>query len=434
VLVLLGNGDGTFTEGATYNVGPYAPSLVVGDFHGRGILDIVVADSGTNAQHGLDGNVLLLPGNGDGTFAAPAPIALPGGFAAGPYSLVAGDFNRDGKLDLAVGFEAGGLAVLLGRGVGTFLPPVSYAVNAATLLAGDVNGDGNLDLVVLGPQPGSPTGNELGYLAGNGDGSFGPPVIVGAPASPVALGDFNHDGKPDIAAVSAGLLTVLNVTSAPMPVTVVPATSFVPGTVAPDSIASAFGKNFPSPAPSVSVTDVASTTLEADVLFSSPSQINLVLPAGLDAGPATVTIASAGGTTPAQTARVVIAPAAPSLFTVNASGLAAAYVTQLEGGGALANRYVFSLQNGTYQPVPVDVTRGPTYLILFGTGVRNVPAVSVTWNYQALQVSYAGPQPSYPGLDQVNVFLPSSLAGSGCINLSIQAGSLSSNSVYFCIK
>jgi uncharacterized protein (TIGR03437 family) len=97
------------------------------------------------------------------------------------------------------------------------------------------------------------------------------------------------------------------------------------------------------------------------------------------------------------------------LFTVNNTGLPAAYVTRVAPGGAAANEPIFTLKNGIYTPIPIDVTSGPTYLILFGTGIRNGEGIKVTSSAQAFgEVLYAGPQPSFPGLDQVNVLLPSS--------------------------
>jgi len=119
---------------------------------------------------------------------------------------------------------------------------------------------------------------------------------------------------------------------------------------------------------------------------------------------------------------------------VNDGGLAAAYVTRVASGGALSNTYVFSLQSGIYTPVPIDVTSGQAYLILFGTGIRDAEAVVGLLNGQIVEVSYAGPQPSFQGLDQVNIPLPASLAGSGCLNLELTTGNLVSNTVYVCIQ
>ena len=244
VLTLLGNGDGTFTAGDTYPVGPWAQSVAVGDFNGDGKLDLIVADAGTNGSHHQDGNISLLAGKGDGTFAAPLVMGIRIAINTGPYSLMAADFNGDGKLDLAVTVSraTGGLVTMLGRGDGTFQPPTYYAVDAANVYAADLNGDGIPDLVVSAD-------SGLRYLLGNGDGSFAPPVQFSSDGftlyaeSPLALADFNGDGKLDIAAIdSAGIATFLNATTPTPNLTVVSAASLTPGPIAPDSIATAFGR------------------------------------------------------------------------------------------------------------------------------------------------------------------------------------------------
>jgi uncharacterized protein (TIGR03437 family) len=146
-----------------------------------------------------------------------------------------------------------------------------------------------------------------------------------------------------------------------------------------------------------------------------------VIPPGLDAGPATLSI---------QSASLLIAPVAPALFTVNANGLAAGYVTQ-----GSANRPIYTLKNGVYTPIPIDVSSGQTYLILFGTGIRNgVGFQAVSSGQQDGEVAYAGKQASFSGLDQVNVLLPATLAASGCINLQVKSESLASNTVFVCIQ
>ena len=179
----------------------------------------------------------------------------------------------------------------------------------------------------------------------------------------------------------------------------------------------------------MTIEDSTGTTLVASVLFASPSQINFVIPAGLDAGPATVTIGS-------QSTGVVLAPLAPSLFTLNEQGLAAAYVTRVASGGAVTYEPVATLENGIYVPVPIDVTSGAAYLTLFGTGLRNTSNYRALVNGNTVEVVYAGPQPSFSGLDQVNLLLPATLSGSGCANLALSTGppGLSSNTVYICIR
>jgi hypothetical protein len=142
--------------------------------------------------------LLVLIGNGDGTFQAPASIPVGAGISYG----VVGDFNGDGKPDLAIssGFS-GAMSVLIGKGDGTFQPPKNYAVgiDLQSVAMADFDGDGKLDLAVI--DSGATTeAQSLAVLRGNGDGTFTAPVHFGV-NSPyqLAVGDFNKDGKPDLA-------------------------------------------------------------------------------------------------------------------------------------------------------------------------------------------------------------------------------------------
>jgi len=187
VSVLLGNGDGTFQAAVNYGTGSGPMTVAVGDFNGDGKLDLVTANSSSN-------NVSVLLGNGDGTFQA----AVNYGSVPEPFAIATGDFNHDGKLDLAVTSDIGGsVSVLLGKGDGTFQAPVNYSVGltATSLAAGDFNGDGKLDLAVA-----TDSSNNVSVLLGNGDGTFQPAVNYGVGVSPraLALGDFNGDGKIDL--------------------------------------------------------------------------------------------------------------------------------------------------------------------------------------------------------------------------------------------
>jgi hypothetical protein len=126
--------------------------------------------------------------------------------------LAVGDFNGDGKLDVAVtdfgnfSGNGGALYVLLGNGNGTFQPPVLYNGGAPSgipisVVARDFNGDGKLDLAVASSDNKLPATSNVGILLGNGDGTFQPatlnPVFM-VPTS-LAAGDLNSDGKADLA-------------------------------------------------------------------------------------------------------------------------------------------------------------------------------------------------------------------------------------------
>jgi hypothetical protein len=191
VSVLLGNGDGSFGSAAGYAVGKNPSSIAVGDFNGDRKADLVVA-----SYMGQEVRVLLANGNGSFAPAVPYPVG-----GSGPGAVVVGDFNGDGKLDFATDVWN----VFLGKGDGSFSLPVGVPAYAGPVLlaTGDLNGDGKLDLVVASENFALP---ELG----NGDGTFKNSMInhiVGNPdvwSEAISLGDFNGDGKLDIASANTG--------------------------------------------------------------------------------------------------------------------------------------------------------------------------------------------------------------------------------------
>jgi hypothetical protein len=197
VSVLLGDGHGGFGPATAWAVGtgdgPFNPvGLVTGDFNGDGRVDIATAD------HGSD-TVSLLLGQGDGTFLSPATVAV--GSQPGPLAVA--DFTGDGRLDLAVGNQGSDdVSVLLGNGDGTFRPQVRYDLNDTpfALVAADFTGDGVPDLAAAD----GPSGNDR-VLLGSGDGTFGPVTAdggVGGSAFALAAADFNGDGLTDLANVN----------------------------------------------------------------------------------------------------------------------------------------------------------------------------------------------------------------------------------------
>src|SRR6266404_3601971 len=199
VSVLLGNGDGTFQTAVAIATGTNPQSVAVGDFNGDGKLDLAVANGG-DFSSGAGGSVTVLLGNGDGTFQAARSFVVSGS----PWAVAMGDFNGDGKLDLATangggGLEPGTVSVLMGNGDGAFLEAPTFGSGGASLAVGDFNGDGKLDLVTNG------------VLLGNGDGTFQAPLAFPAGTySSLAVGDFNGDGKLDLAGPgNSGVISVL---------------------------------------------------------------------------------------------------------------------------------------------------------------------------------------------------------------------------------
>ncbi len=248
VAVALGNGDGTFTAAAGFFTAALGGGsgvtlgVTTADFNGDGKLDLAVANTGGCCPFGNTASVLL--GNGDGTFGGKKVDLQSGGSAA-----TKGDFNRDGKLDVAtnngvslsngdgtfqspLGFATGNgvaavtaadfnedgvldlatanrtdstVSILLGNGDGTFQPHVDYPVTPngqpVAIALGDFNGDGNVDVLTANNAT-----HFISVLLGKGDGTFQPHLDKGTPANPLALtaGDFNGDGTPDVALVIAG--------------------------------------------------------------------------------------------------------------------------------------------------------------------------------------------------------------------------------------
>ena len=246
VIILLGKGDGTFTQGPTYAIGQQPIAIVTGDFNRDGKTDLAVTASNNevhiflgngdgsftsapivpggvasviadfNQDGKLDlagcvsGTINVFPGNGDGTFAA-TPAATGINSCAG--ALATGDFNRDGIPDLAVASCCNYLWIMLGKGDGTF----SIASQAITgsqqnaIVAGDFNGDGITDLAVANYNNGA--SSTVSILLGKGDGTFaaGPSYATDAGPDAIIMGDINGDGKPDLVVrnsrfVSANLL------------------------------------------------------------------------------------------------------------------------------------------------------------------------------------------------------------------------------------
>ena len=236
VSVLLGNGNGQFKQLQTYKLGFNSSLLAIGDFSGSGRSDLIAVDAALN-------RFALLLNDGKGGFGEPALHALgktpaavtvadlnhdghpdlafansdgsisilwgsKGSFQAGPLvsvaqgplsAILAGDFNHDGVLDLAVTIPGSKqLAILTGKGDGSFAAPVRYSVgaNPVAIISADVDEDGIADLIVT--NQGS---NTFSVLGGNSDGSFRTALdfVSGKGPTAAVAGDFNNDGHLDLA-------------------------------------------------------------------------------------------------------------------------------------------------------------------------------------------------------------------------------------------
>jgi uncharacterized protein (TIGR03437 family) len=492
--ILLGQGDGTF-KGATQLpfAGDLPVSMVAGDFNGDGKPDLVTAAYNIPLALPITPTLTLYfsAGNGDGTFAQPVSFPLPE--AAGSI-LLAADLNGDGNLDIVVAGSAtvpnllniatfqqfqgdSAVTVLLGDGKGNFSQ--SFNVTEPSFMTGatlaDVFAAGTLDLIETTIQANFyvaqlPIG-AVTVRPGNGDGTFGNPIALSVPTSTiptdVATADFNGDGKPDILfssvpgasvminiGLSSDFNSILNSVLALLPQgngdillneTVpsafrdVNAASFVTGPLAKGSIVSAFGTNLagstatattvPQPiklgGDTVTIQDASGASISAPLFFVSPGQINFAIPDNAATGQAIITIQS-GAT--ALTASQQIVSVAPGIFSSN--GLAVGASVRLVNG---VQQSTSLLQNGAL--VPIDVSGGQTFLILYGTGIHNHmnPAVA-TVGGQKVNAAYAGAQGVYLGEDQINIQLPATLQGAGVIGVSLTVDGQSSNSVKISVQ
>lgn len=407
--LLLSNGDGSFSSGGTVGTVPMESVVLVADFNGDGVPDVLLRR--------LSGNLAVVLGRGDGTFGSEVVLnySLP---PQTSWTSLAGDFNADGKIDL-IGFSIRGdhIDFLPGNGDGTFGTVVETDISAdpvpaAMTATGDFNKDGKLDFVA---------GDSV--YAGNGDGTFRFPVFFGPTAQPcgpalstvislscnyvhgsTAVGDFNGDGLPDLVAdviAEFGTGQISDQGEVDVLLNDSPGNGFATAGVSaatdtwpvgPGSIVSAYGVNL-APAVAIAATNPAPTTLGgirlhlrdrshtgdtlAPLLYVSPTQINYVLNSSDPY--AWVDIELIGTPYVPQGMTVPIAALAPGFF-------AAAYTAS-----------------------------APGYLSLYGTGFAqaSMSASSCTVGDTAVMITYAGPEIQIAGLDQVNLFLPNSLAGTG---------------------
>jgi hypothetical protein len=201
----------TFAPQQTFATGLGPLCVAVGDFNGDGKPDLAVANFNSNTV-----SVLL---NTTATNAGVPSFTPQQSFAVGmtPFSVAVGDFNGDGRPDLAVAnAQSNTVSVLLGHGDGTFASQLTFAtgVQPVSVAVGDVNGDGKPDLATA-----NATSNTVSVLLGMGGGTFAPPqsFAVGITPTSVAVGDVNGDGKPDLVTTNRGSNTVsvlLNTTAA----------------------------------------------------------------------------------------------------------------------------------------------------------------------------------------------------------------------------
>ncbi|MEG4280532.1 VCBS repeat-containing protein [Microcoleus sp. MON1_C1] len=221
VSILLGAGTGSFGTAANFNAGGSPASLALGDFNSDGNLDLAAPQSSVSSGETayVSNDVSILLGTGTGSFGTPTKLSS--GANTKPVSVVTGDFDADGKLDLVIAnSQSNNVWIRFGNGTGSFtqapanfdpgpfIPPVgggfggtytntfksdfNVGTNPQSVVAGDFNADGKLDVATA--NSGS---NNVSILLGTGTGSFGAATNfnVGTSPSSVTVGDFNSDNK-----------------------------------------------------------------------------------------------------------------------------------------------------------------------------------------------------------------------------------------------
>ena len=240
------------------------------------------------------------------------------------------------------------------------------------------------------------------------------------------------------------------------PIVSASAASYFIGPLAPESIVAAFGvgmavgqqaaDTFPLPVlllgTSLQVKDSAGTARQAQLFFVSPGQINFLLPGGIAAGEATLSVISGNGR--ASIGKIRIASTSLGLFTANADGLgiAAASALRVTAAGMQIFEDVAQFDADANRYLAKCINLGPTgeavFLILYGTGIRGVSSASVvsaTIGGTSIPVLFAGAQGQFIGLDQINLGpIPRGLIGRGTVDIVIKVDGQAANTVQACIS
>jgi len=365
----------------------------------------------------------------------------------------------------------------------------SVQVNA-TIPASDLAAAGAKTITVLTPGPGGGTSNEATFTAtgcsyalsvlSHTISSTGvttgttlttaspctwtavsnvPWITLANPASGTGAGKFvvNYTVSENTGALRTGTLNVAGQTISVKSLgraTGVSAASFS-DSHAPNSISAVFGTGLAKstqvattqPLPTVLdgttvvVLDSSLTTRNAQLFFSSPNQINFLVPPGTAAGNAFVRVLVDGSFV--ADGLIKVNTVAPSLFSANASGsgVAAAVVLRVKADGTQIfeplTRFDTALSRFVAMPIDFGAATDRIFLLLYGTGIRGrsaLAAVSVKVGDVDAPVSYAGPQNDFAGLDQINAELPRGLIGRGDVNVVLIVDNRTANAVTVTIK
>lgn len=266
--------------------------------------------------------------------------------------------------------------------------------------------------------------------------------------SNLLISSFGEDESGEIYVVSLGG-AIHRIAAAPA-ATSVSAASYRGSQLAPESIAAGFGENFAATTQtatgepllpttlagaSVTVTDAAGTSRLAPLFFVSPNQINFQIPQGAELGEAAIAFTNTNGAISGGIVSLV--NVAPGLFTANSSGsgIASALVLRVKSGGSHAFEPIVQLNaQNQFVAIPIDfgAATDQVFLVAFGVGFRfrsSLSAVTASIGGTPAQVTFAGAQPNFVGLDQANIQLPRSLAGRGEVDVVFTVDGQTANTV-----
>lgn len=319
---------------------------------------------------------------------------------------------------------------------------INPATDGLRNITGKVNGDGTVTIWAV-----------TSTVSANGDQGADPNMLVSitdtlanTTAASAASEKFTVLMTATAGEVFRGIAFAPTADSTPMSnaPSIVSAATWSTPQIAPGELAVAFGQNMAPGTPdeifgplpttyygnSVSIVDSASKTWPALLNFVSPDQVTFTVPSGVATGAATVNVVSSDGTQTAS--NIQIAAVAPALFTLNGSELAAAETITVAANGTQTYGSTYQATTGAELAAsPINVSTGTVYLVLYGTGLdaATVANTTVTVNGVSAQVFYAGTQNLFGGLDQVNVLLPSSLAGKGTVEVQLTSNGVAANAV-----
>jgi uncharacterized protein (TIGR03437 family) len=338
-----------------------------------------------------------------------------------------------------------GLNLGVAYSVANYPTSLNPATDGLRNITGKVNGDGTVTIWAT-----------TSTVSANGDQGADPNFVVTitdtlANTTAAASEKFTVVKAANAGEVLRGVCFAPTAGTTPMnnvPSVISAATSSV-ATIAPGELATAFGQNLSAGTPpeifgplptlyygnSVSIVDSASKTWAAPLNFVSPNEVTFTVPSGVAAGAATVNLMSSNGT---QTAgNIQVAAAAPALFTLNGSSLAAAETITVAANGTQTYGSTYQTTAGaSLASSPINLSNGAVYLVLYATGMDAATAANttVTIGGATAQVLYAGTQNLFAGLDQINVLLPASLAGKGTVEVQVTVNGAAANAAQIVVQ